>query len=173
MHVGTSSADAYRMAARLGAAGKNLKRQLDRAGREAASVMIGAITDPASTAKYIPENFELRLQGSLQSKTEVRLAQARTVTVIIWAMGKRYKRHLPAMNEGRLRRPVYGRTRRIKDGSKSPHQDRIRGGLYYNPWTEQRIRPGLIDDPKNAAIPKAVQKYRDAARRVKEQIERG
>lgn len=164
------AADAYRMAARLGDAGKNLKRQLDRAGREASSIIITAVTDKSSTDRYIPEGFEARLHQSLQAKTVVRLAVHRTVTVVVTAMGKRHLRELDRIDAGVLRAPVQGRTRRVTDGKRAKHPERIRGGLYYNPWATHRIRPGVITEPAAAAMPRAVARYQAAAKRVADKI---
>jgi hypothetical protein len=161
VHAG-GAADAYRMAERLGEAGKNLKRQLDRAGREAGKILADAVTDPASTDRYIPKGFEARFARSLQVKLEVRLAASRTVTVVVWANGKKYRRHLDRMNAGVLRHPVHGRQRRLKDGA-----------VQINPWSEQTIRPGVIDEPAAEAMPRAVLRFHAAAQRVIDKINGG
>jgi hypothetical protein len=167
----TGSRDFVRMAAAFHEAGdKDLKRELDRGCREAGQVLVAAVK--ARTDEFIPAGFEARWRQSMQAKVEVRLRQSRRAEAVFWAMGKKERRDIKAINAGRLKAPVRGRTRRIKDGSKSPHQDRIRGGLYYNPWHTHAIRPGLVDVPGADAMPDAVRKLDDALGRVATKIER-
>lgn len=153
--------DLFRLAHNLHAAGqKNLKKELDKASRQAGKVIEDEIK--AHTKEYIPQGFERRFDLALDTKTEVRLVASRRITVVIWAMGKRQRRDIRAINAGRLRHPVYGRMRRLKDGT-----------LKANPWVEQRIRPGLVDVPATRAMPKAIKKIEGAVERVTQKIVKG
>jgi hypothetical protein len=154
------SKDFYRLAHNLHAAGqKGLKRKLDKASRQAGKVLEDEVK--AHTREYIPANFERRFDLALDAKTEVRLVASRRITVVFWAQGKRQKRDIRAMNAGRLRHPVYGRSRRLRDGT-----------LQANPWVEQTIKPGLVDEPAKRAMPRAIKKIDDAVKRVVAEIER-
>lgn len=163
MRIEVSGAkDCFRLAGALHEAGhKNLKRELDKGSRLAGDLIAAAVTDPTSLHRYVPQGFERRMDLSVRTKVEVRLVQSRRITVVVWASGKRERRDIRAMNRGVLRHPVYGRMRRLKDGT-----------LKANPWVVQSIRPGLIDEPAREAMPKAVQAIEDAVKRVVDKIGR-
>lgn len=153
--------DLFRLAHNLHAAGqKGLKRELDKASRQAGKVIEDEVK--AHTREYIPQGFEQRFDVALATKTEVRLVASRRITIVFWAMGKRQRRDIKAMNAGRLRHPVYGRFRRLKDGT-----------LQANPWVLQTIRPGLVDVPAKRAMPRAIKKIEDAVGRVTQEIVKG
>lgn len=171
------SRDFYRLAHNLHAAGqKGLKRELDTGGRQAGRVIADEVRD--HTKDYIPQGFERRFDTAFVAEVQVRIVQSRRITVIFSARGKsgQANRDIKAMNEGRLRKPVYGRRRRLKAGGKyvrPGNESRIVGDQYINPWAEQRIRPGLVDEPARRVMPAAIQKIEDAVNRVVNQIERG
>lgn len=151
------AADLYRIADQYRQAGRNdLVRQLDRGSREAGKVIEDEVR--ASTDTYIPRHFENRFRQNLDTKTEVKLTRGRRITVIVGARGKSRRRHVKAMNEGLLRHPVFGRTRRIKA--------KYGGGRIPNNWVEQKIRPGLADEPAARAMPRAKKKIDDAMART-------
>lgn len=156
----TGASDLYRFATALNDAGKTgLKRELDRASRDAGKVLVDEVE--GSLNDYIPQQFERRWDQAFQAKTEVRLVASRRITVVFWATGKRQRRDIKAINAGNLRHPVYSRMRRLKDGTLKP-----------NPWVLQRIRPGLVDEPVKAAAPRAIKKLDDAVKRVAAKIEK-
>lgn len=159
----TGQRDLFRLAHNLNAAGqKGLKRELDKASREAGRVIADEVKD--HTKDYIPANFERRWDTSFVAEVEVRLVQSRRITVVFYGRGKKQRRDIKAINAGNLKHPVYGRFRRLKDGT-----------LKANPWVStppQRIRPGLVDEPARRAMPRAVKKIEDAVSRVVQQIER-
>jgi len=156
------AADCFRLAHALNEAGqRGLKRELDKGSRQAGQVIADAVLAPASLNQYIPQNFERRFGLAVNAKVEVRLVQSRRITVVVYATGKRERRDIRAMNRGVLRHPVYGRMRRLKDGT-----------LQANPWVVQAIRPGLVDEPARAAMPKAVEKIENAVTRVVDKIGR-
>lgn len=148
----------YRLAHNLHAAGKTgLKRELDKASRKAGQEVEREVR--AHTRDYIPQKFESPFELALDTRIEVKLVQQRRISVVFWAMGKRKRRDIRRINEGILRHPVYGRTRRLKDGS-----------LMVNPWVTQRIRPGLVSEPAKRAMPRALKHIEDAVARVVKQI---
>jgi len=156
----TGAADARRVAAGFGAAAKAIKREYDRASREAGDIISTEVK--AHNAEYIPMHFEMRWGQSFHAKTEIKTSgQVRHVSVVFYAIGKRNRRRIVQINQGRLRHPVHGRNRRLKDGS-----------LQANPWVEQRIRPGLVDEPAQRAMPRAVAKFAEATRRFVNEIGR-
>jgi hypothetical protein len=157
----TGQKDLYRMAHNLHAAGqKGLKRELDKASRQAGNILADEVRK--STKAYIPQKFESGFDTAFETKVEVRLLAGRRITVVFYARGKSVNRDIRAMNAGRLRHPVFGRFRRLKDGSRQA-----------NPWVEQRIRPGLVDEPAERAVPRARKKIEDAIERVSQQIVKG
>lgn len=148
--------DLFRLAHNLHAAGqKGLKRELDKASREAGNLIAKEVKD--HTKDYIPANFERRWDTAFEADVEVRLVASRRITVVFYARGRSgtAARDIKAINAGNLRHPVYGRMRRLKDGS-----------LQANPWVMQKIRAGLVDEPARRAMPKAVKKIEDAVERV-------
>jgi hypothetical protein len=157
----TGQKDLYRLAHNLHTAGqKGLKRELDKASRQAGDVIAKEVKD--HTRDYIPANFEARFDTAMETKVEVRLLASRRITIVFWARGKTVNRDIKAINAGRLRHPVFGRNRRLKNGT-----------LQANPWVMQRIRPGLVDEPAERALPKAKKKIEDAINRVSQQIAKG
>lgn len=151
----------FRLAHNLHAAGqKGLKRELDKASRQAGDVIAKEVQN--HTRDYIPANFERRFDTAFVAEVQVRLIAGRRITVVFYARGKTVRRDIRAINAGRLRHPVFGRFRRLKNGSRQA-----------NPWVVQAIRPGLVDEPAKRAMPKAVKKIEDAIERVTQQIVRG
>jgi hypothetical protein len=162
------------MAHNLHAAGqKSLKRELDKASRQAGDVIAKEVQD--HTKDYIPANFEHRFDTAFVAKVEVRLIASRRITIVFYARGKTVNRDIKAINAGRLRKPVHGRMRRLTAGGihvPPQNRDRIVGDRYKNPWVVQTIRPGLVDEPAKRATPRARKKIEDAIERVSQQIVR-
>lgn len=159
----TGAGDLYRVAAWANEAGrKDLRAQLDRASRRAGRIVEDEIR--RSTDTYIPRHFEQRFKQNLETRTEVRLANGRRITVVVGARGKSRRRHVRQMNEGDLRHPVFGRTRRLRARSKL--RERHAGGRMPNQWVTQRIRPGLASEPGMRAMPAAKAEIQKAVGRV-------
>ena len=166
----TGRAGFARLAHALHEAGeKDLKKELDQGCREAGQVLVAAVR--ANTDKYIPQRFEDPWRRAMRSRIEIKVVQARKAAAVFWAVGKKERRDIKAINAGTLKAPVHGRTRPITDGRRVKHPARIRGGVYFNPWHTQRIRPGLVDEPGAEAMPEAVGKLDDALARVITKIE--
>ena len=155
--------DFVRLAHALNEAGdKGLKRELDKGSRQAGDVIADAVKNRPEV--YIPRTFEAEWRRTMKTKVDVRLIQQRRISIRVWADGKATRRDIVSINKGDLAHPVYGRYRRLRDGS------RMR-----NPWVArpgQPIRPGLVDEPAARAMPQAIKKIEDAVDRVVRQIER-
>lgn len=155
--------DFFRLAHALNeAADKGLKRELDKGSRQAGDVIAAAVK--RTTRAYIPRGLENDWDRTMKTKVDVRIIQQRRISVRVWADGKATRRDIVKINKGDLAHPVYGRFRRLRDGS------RMR-----NPWVSrpgQPIRPGLVDEPAARAMPQAIKKIEDAVDRVVRQIER-
>jgi hypothetical protein len=148
----SGAGDLYRVAAAAREAGrKDLGAQLNRSSHRAGRIVEDEIR--RSTDTYIPRGFEQRFRQNLETKTEVRLANDRRITVVVGARGKSRRRHVRQMNDGDLRHPVFARSRRLRARSKllSKHPS----GRMPNPWVGQKIRPGLVTEPGMRAMPAA------------------
>lgn len=145
MKVGVQGTnDLYKLAAALREAGeRKLAARLDKGIHKSAKVIEDKVHK--STDRFMPKGFEREFARSLTSKRSVSMVRGRSISITFTAMGKKRPRELTAMEQGRLRHPVYGRYRRLKDGS------RMR-----NPWVTQRIKPGVISVPVREAQPEAV-----------------
>lgn len=147
VHVGVKGRlDLYKLAAAFKKAGRrDLGKALDKGIRSAAKVIEKEVTPRRSTDMFMPKHFEQVFNRSLKAKHEVRMLRGRSVSITFYATGKQELRKLDDFEKGRLRRPVYGRYRRLKSG-----------GRMRNPWVAQVIKPGIISVPAMKAQPKAV-----------------
>lgn len=163
----TGNKDAIRLAYALREARQTgLSRELNKGMEAAGKVIADAVTDPVSTAKYLPQGYEPTWNKSVKARVEKRLIQGHRVTVVIWADGRTHRRKIEEINRGNLRHPVFGRRRALKRHWIHKATSQI------NPWVDQAIKPGLVDIPAAAAMPDAVKKVDDAVQRVVQQIER-
>lgn len=147
VHVGVKGKlDLYKLAAAFKKAGRtDLGKALDKGIRSAAKVIEKEVTARKSTDVFIPKGFERDFNRSLKAKHEVKMIRGRSVSITFYATGKKELRKLEDFERGRFRHPVYGRYRRLKDGS------RMR-----NPWVSQTITPGVVSIPALRAQPAAV-----------------
>ncbi len=142
----TGKIDLYRLAAAFKKAGRaDLGKALDKGIRSAAKTIEKAVTPRSSTDVYIPKHFEAEFNKSLKAKHEVKMLRGRSVSITFFATGKKDLRKLEDFERGRFRHPVYGRYRKLKDGTRKK-----------NPWVAQTITPGVISEPALAAQPEAV-----------------
>lgn len=167
MRVHTSGArDAVKLAYALHeAADTGLERELNRGSRQAVKEIIDEVKD--NPAAYIPQGFEAEFAASLHARASIRLLQNRTIEAVFWAMGQTHRRKIEEMDAGVLRHPVRGRTRRLK------RHWIHKATTMLNPWVDQPIRPGVVSEPGQRALPRAVDKLDAAVGRVVQKIERG
>ncbi|WP_020525832.1 hypothetical protein [Catelliglobosispora koreensis] len=150
----------FDMAKALREAGeKDLAAELSRGIRKAATSVEREVR--RSTDTYMPKGFEKTFASSLRSKVQVRLSRDRRISIEFIGLGKARERDLASMERGRLRHPVYGRYRRLSDGTRMT-----------NPWVTQQIRPGWASEPARRAAPKAAKDIGDAMGKVAAKIER-
>ncbi len=136
-----------------------LGRELDRGLREAAKDVETEVR--RHTDDYMPRGYERVFRASLEFRTRIRTAYEHRVTVTATGRGRSRERDLERMNDGVLRHPVYGRSRRLRGGKRVP-----------NPWVEQRIRSRWFDEPAQRAAPAAAKRMSEALERVADKIER-
>lgn len=154
------------MVVSAGTSGTPLGDQLRKAARDARRAhergitrqVRGAVTSTveqhlpgmlaASAAAHVPSGYRAAL-APLRVRTTTTLAAVRGVgvRVTVWSDGQTAHRDVAARNAGSLRKPVFGRHRRLKDGT-----------VMTNPWVEQRIPPGMVDRPTIAVRPTLVRR---------------
>lgn len=133
MDVRITGADQLRkLAAHIKATGdKGLGRQMAAAMEKAVRPISSAIT--ASAAATMPSGYRGALTRSLKHRRSTRTATRQaSVRLATYAPGVAERRDLPALETGRLRHPVFGRSRPLKAG-----------GRKANPWATTTIRPGF------------------------------
>lgn len=165
------SGDLFSFATALRAAGQTgLSRELDRGLRDAGQVVAKEIErDPD---RFMPSGYERAFAGSLRTKVEQKTVSAHRVTVVAWAVSRAKGRDVRALDEGRLRHPVFGRyrvQRRRNAVTKTVGGKPITiaaSSAYKNPWVEQRIEAGFFTKPFERAKPAALDKMQDAWDRV-------
>lgn len=122
----------------------------------------------AGSPEYTPRGYEATFAASLKFKTKISLVgTGAAVDFTVTAAGKSDQRHIREINRGRLKHPVFGRTRPLKNHAK------WRAVTYRNPWVWQRIKAGFFTDPVRANFNTMRAEMRAAIRRVAEQITRG
>jgi hypothetical protein len=134
---------------RLAAVGeKGLARQMAKSLRAAAAPLRPAIRAEAVVA--MPSGYGPTLSRSLRFRQSTRAGgSVAEVAVRVYGDGRKERRHVPALNRGRLRHPLFGR----------------RGW-----WYEQRVRPGFVDRPADRLAPDAARQMRAVIDYVAEQI---
>lgn len=141
------------------AARKDLSRQLDKGMRQAGDVVAEEVRE--HTDSYMPKGYEQVWAGALKVKTESSLIRARRVSVVGRGVGEEGNdRQASELEAGRFKRPVYGRYRMLKNGTRMANQ-----------WVWQNIRPHWFTEPAKRAAPAAVSKIDDAFGRVASKIE--
>jgi hypothetical protein len=135
----------HKLVAQIKAAGdKGLGRQMSQALAGVVAPVEAAIIE--SAAETMPSGYEETLTRSLKhrrtSRAAARLASLRLTT---FAEGTAERRDLPSLERGRLRHPVFGRSRRTRRGRRP------------NPWASTAIRPGFHQRGVDNAGPLAEQ----------------
>lgn len=127
----TGQAQLRKLAAHIRAEGdKGLGRDLAKALGDAVEPLKKAIGQ--SAAVTMPSGYAPTLTRSLRHRRTVRAAARQaSVRLATFGAGEKERRDLPALEAGKLRHPVYGRSRRTKKGRKA------------NPWSVTRVRPGF------------------------------
>jgi hypothetical protein len=116
---------------------------------------------PAAERAYMPTRYGEVLAQSTKIATRVTAGDTLRATVKVSATGKSALRDVTAHNRGSLRHPVFGRYRRT------------RKGLQANPWKDQVVKPGMVDDPVEEARKRVVHNAEDARDRAADMILKG
>lgn len=90
-------------------------------------------------AAYMPSGYAPVLAGAFRTSTKISRGGGASVRVEGKARGAKTWRAVRALDNGVLRHPVYGRTRRT----------RLRG-YSLNPWVVQKVKVGFWANPANA-----------------------
>lgn len=141
------------------ASGPGFERHMDRGLREAGEDLGHAVR--ATTDIFMPSGYEDLFRSRLMSKVEILHGARRGMRLTMYARGKVTRREVERLEQGMLRHPVFGRTRRLKSGL-----------LMKNPWSAQKIRSGFFSTPIKYATPQAIKRLDAALGRVLDQIGR-
>lgn len=114
---------------------KKLVARLRRGLSNATSDADSAIRDAFHEAMPKRGGYADVLAASMRVRKSVRLSGSTArVEVIVHADGARERRDLPRLNQGRLRHPVWGRSRRLASGRRRA-----------NPWATTTVPAGAFD----------------------------
>lgn len=122
-----------KLAAHIRASGdKGLGRELAKALEKAVEPLKQAIVTSAGQA--MPSGYTATLTRSLRHRRTTRVAARQaSVRLATFGEGAKERRDLPSLEAGRLRHPVYGRSRPTRRGRSA------------NPWAVTRIRSGFYE----------------------------
>lgn len=116
---------------------KDHSREMGRALARVAEPVKAEITRETLEAMPSSGGYRSLMAGSLRHRISRRLGgkQAQLI-VATYADGASQRREIRALNRGILRHPVYGRSRKIKVGTKA-------GTIIANPWAVTRVNGGF------------------------------
>ncbi len=129
-----------KVAARMASEGrKDLSREMGQALTRAAEPVRVSIAKEADEAMPSGGGYRSLLSRSLRHRISRRNGgQAAQVILATYADGTSERRDIKALNRGILRHPVFGRSRRVRSGSRA-------GTIMPNPWAVTSIRSGFHD----------------------------
>ena len=127
-----------RVAAQMRAEGrKDLGREMGNALSKAADPVKLAIRESAGQTMPKTGGYSGLFSKSLRFRLDRRTGQqSASAQLITYADGEGERRDIRALEAGRLRHPVFGRSRRLRAGKRA-------GNLRANPWAVTGIRPGF------------------------------
>lgn len=137
-------AELRKLAAHIRATGdKGLGKEMARALEKAVEPVKTAIVESAE--ETMPSGYAETLARSLRHRRTTRAAARQaSVRLATFGEGKTERRDVVALNQGNLRHPVFGRSRRTR-----------RGGRKSNPWAVTSIKSGFHDRGVRAGGPEA------------------
>jgi hypothetical protein len=137
-----------------------LTKELRKGLTDATKPLAKSIRERSPT--YTPKGYEVTFATSLRFRTKIETGGASAaVDFVVTARGKTQSRQIKEINRGRLKHPVYGRSRYT------------RHGWVKNPWAWQTVKPGFFDDPVRDSFDAVRAEIQQAMRRVAEKITRG
>lgn len=145
------AAQLRQVAAQIRATGdKGLGREMSAALRKATRPVQAAVRREAEAVMPTGGGYRNVVTRSLKFRLSVRTSARRaSLTLRTFAAGKGERRDIRALNAGRLRHPVFGRSRTVRGRGRVP-----------NPWAVTRIRSGFHDRGTAAAADEAVREIR-------------
>lgn len=151
--------DLFSFATALRTGSRELSGELDRGLRDAAQIVADEVLGDPHSMMPSDGGYRSDFTASLQVKPEVRLVSSHRISVVGRGVSRAKGRDVEKLNAGILRKPVFGRSRRLANG-----------GSYRNPWASQRIRAGWWDIPVDRATPAALKAIEAAVARVVKKI---
>jgi len=123
--------------------GKDMGKRL----RATARPLRGRIAGQAETDLPKRGGYNQVMSRSIRARTSVREDRLTAlISVTIYSAGQKQRRDIVRIDEGRLRHPVYGRSRKLKRGSRA-------GTRIPNPWSVTTVTPGFASKPIDALGP--------------------
>jgi hypothetical protein len=125
---------------------RDLSREMGAALRKAAEPVQESIRHETEEAMPRRGGYRSVLSRSLRFRTSRREgSQTATFRVITYADGTRERRDIRALNNSKLRHPVYGRSRRIRSGHRA-------GTILANPWAVTSVHGGFFQRGTEQAL---------------------
>lgn len=148
MIVDVRGADRFRVVTRrlrTAADRKELTRELRKGILDAVPALKEAVEEDPEA--YLPDRYAAELMPFLTMRTSSTLTGDQvTVRVTVTAKGvEGHARHVGEVEAGRLKHPVYGRTRPLKRHWK------YKATSMANPWVTQSVKPGFVTEPMHGA----------------------
>ncbi|MFG1776613.1 hypothetical protein ACGFIG_09310 [Micromonospora sp. NPDC049048] len=167
MSVQVHGAERFHLVARRlqGAADrKDLVRELRKGILDAVPELKEAVRQDAPA--YLPDRYAAELVPSLRMTTSTSTGGSQvTVKITVTAKGaKGNSRQVATLEAGRLKHPVFGRTRPLKRHAKHRATSRL------NPWVTQAVTPGFVTKPMLAGRPEVRREIEAAVDRVLNKI---
>lgn len=151
MRIARGPAELRRAAADLRKAHRtDITRKTVAAIQRALTPVAAAIR--AEVPVKMPATYAEVLSAALHVDKQVRATRNPTVSLKVWAMGKVIERDVEALDDGRLRHPVFG-NRKV--------------------WRNTMRPPGLVSQPWSEAEDDIVRAVDDALDRIVADLERG
>lgn len=146
---------------------KDLVKELRKGILDAVPELKDAVR--ADAAAYLPDRYAAELVPSLRMSTSSSLTGDQvTVRISVTARGKGgHARQVGEVEAGRLKHPVYGRTRPLKRHWK------YKATSMANPWVTQAVKPGFGTKPMLAKRPAVRKQIEAAVDRVLDKITKG
>ncbi|MFG3702381.1 hypothetical protein ACGF5C_31540 [Micromonospora sp. NPDC047620] len=167
MSVQVRGGDRFTLVARRlkGAADrKDLVRELRKGILDAVPALKDAVRTDAPA--YLPDRYAAELVPSLRMTTSTSTGGSQvTVTIHVSAKGaKGNARQVGDVEAGRLKHPVFGRTRALKRHALH------RATSQLNPWVTQAVKPGFVTEPMSEGRPAVRREIEAAVDRVLNKI---
>lgn len=143
---------------------KDLTRELRRGILDSVPALKDAVRE--DSAGYLPDRYAAELVPALKMSTASTLTGDQvTVRITVTASGaKGNSRQVATLEAGRLKHPVFGRTRPLK------RHWRYRATSMKNPWVTQAVTPGFVSRPMLAGRPAVRREIEAAVDRVLNKI---